>query len=487
MTPDFPQFNHVLGPMKPRRKPNNRHKTRRQFTLSNLEKVLSPLLPAGSIDTSLCKHQRKRLLFADLTFWSWLWQLFQANTSCREVVRQLQMLIGLSGLTCDEGSSAYCQARSKITLGFLRTMIVKTAQAAERLSPKRGILKNRPLRAMDGSSARLPDLPTIRKEYFQPTSQKEGAGFPVIKFCALFCVHTGVILAHMTGDLFKSEISLAGRLLKHLKKGDVIISDRGFCNYVLLWVMQSLGVDSIVRVSALVRHIDFRKAKTLLGPDDGIFEWKKPLVKPKWVSTALWARVPDQLRVRVIRYQIKKKKSRVKSIVLATTLLDPKDYPAAEVGQAFGLRWREEMAFDDIKTTMEMAHLKCRSPEMVRKELAMFLIVHNFIRCLMLKAAQQQNVPVESISFKGTMDAFRQCCVGMVQAKSKASREFLFRIFLGALAADALPHRPDRREPRAVKRIIKYPKLTCHRHKFEDVPARSKRRSAARKRTVVPI
>jgi hypothetical protein len=388
MTQDFPQLKHVLGPMKPK-KPRSNPKRCSKLTLHNLEKNLSSFLPAAALDGSLGDHKRNRLFPMERTFWSWLWQVFQFNTACREVVRQLQILLGLSGLTCDEGSSAYCQSRAKISMQLLKALISLTARAAAEKAAKRTILQARPLKTLDGSSARLPDLPEVKAKYPQPTSQKEGAGFPVIKFCAFFCVQTGAILAHATGNLFSAEISLAGRLLKHLKKGDILVTDRGFCNYVFLWILQRLGVDLIVRVPSLVRHIDFRKAKTLLGPKDGLFEWKKPLRCPKWVSLAVWSRVPDTILVRVIHFTIPNKKARVRSVILATTLLDPKEYPANEIGQAFGLRWREEMCFDDIKTTMQMANLKCKSPDMLEKELAMFLIAHNFIRCLMLNGAKQ--------------------------------------------------------------------------------------------------
>jgi len=160
-----------------------------------------------------------------------------------------------------------------------------------------------------------------------------------------------------------------------------------------------------------------------------------------------------------------------------TTLLDPKLYPATEIAEAYRLRWRQEMCFDDLKTTLHMAHLKSRTPVMAQKELCMFLIAHNLLRALMVQAAAQAQIKIEQISFKGTLDGFRQCSLGMAQAKSKAKRETLWEEFKRILAADSLPHRPGRREPRAVKRIIKYPKLHCHRPLFKDRLSRNKRRS----------
>ena len=135
------------------------------------------------------------------------------------------------------------------------------------------------------------------------------------------------------------------------------------------------------------------------------------------------------------------------------------------------------MCFDDLKTVLHMAHLKSKTPQMAQKELCVFLITHNLLRCLMVQAAAQARIPVAQVSFKGTLDGFRQCSQGLAQAKSKTAREALWQEFKRTLAADIVPYRPDRREPRAVKRIIKYPKLNCPRSLFKDRMSRNRRRS----------
>ena len=195
-----------------------------------------------------------------------------------------------------------------------------------------------------------------------------------------------------------------------------------------------------------------------------------------------WLELPEILTVRILQVRIPSGASRVKIVTLMTTLLDPVLYPPKEIAQAYRLRWREEMCFDDLKTTLHMAHLKCLTPPMVKKELCMFLIAHNFLRCLMAQAAAQAQIKIEQISFKGTMDGFRQCSVAMTQAKSKAKRIAVWHEFMAGLAADLLPDRPDRIEPRAVKRIIKYPKLTTYRRLYKDRMSRNQRRRQATKR-----
>jgi hypothetical protein len=386
------------------------------------------------------------------------------------------MLFCLHGQSLDEGTSAYCQSRSKIPLALLRQGVTSSAQAARQWVPSTTFLQARPLKAVDGSSVRLADTPKNQQHFPQPQSQHPGAGFPVMKIVGFFCVATGCLLACVTGNRFQSEISLAAQLFPSLIRRDLLVADRGFGSFVMAALLQSLGVDLIARVPTLIRRIDFRQGHRL-GSKDALFVWKKSKRRSPWMSLEQWLKLPQSLTVRVLRVRVSLPGLRVQTITLMTTLLDPKLYPAKQIAEAYRLRWRQEMCFDDLKTTLHMAHLKSKTPLAAQKELCMFLIAHNLLRCLMVQAAAQAHIKIEQISFKGTLDAFRQCSQGMAQAKSKAMRGSLWEEFKRILAADSLPHRPGRREPRAVKRVVKYPKLNCHRHRFKDRMSRNKRRS----------
>lgn len=459
----------------------------RQATLSQIEARLGPILPAGCLDNHASKdHSRHRLLPLSRTFWCWLWQILQCNTSCREVMKQVAMLFALQGRSIDENNSAYCQSRKRILPGLAQRIYIHIAQSAFAWAPVATRLQGRRLKALDGTSVRLADTPENRAAFPQPGSQNPGAGFPVMKIVALFCVAGGAILGHATGNLWMSEISLAAQLIDSLRAGDVLIVDRGFCNYALAAVLGRNKVEVIARVPTTVRHIDFRTGKRL-GSKDALFVWKKSKRPCRWMALDQWLGLPETLTVRVLRVRIHCRASRVKTLTLMTTLLDPVLYPARELAEAYGLRWRQEMCFDDLKTTLHMAHLKCLSPQMVKKEVGMFLIAHNLLRCLMAQAAAQARIKIEQISFKGTMDGFRQCSLAMAQAKSKAMRIAVWQEFMAGLAADALPDRPGRSEPRAIKRIIKYPKLTTYRSLYKDRMSRNARRRQATKRRAALI
>jgi hypothetical protein len=476
MTPDFPQFLKRLAPMGVRATRPAIQKLR-QATLGQIEQRLAGFLPDVCLQNNPAKdHSRERIYPLHRVFWCWLWQILQCNTACREVVRQVQMLFCLQGKSIDEGTSAYCQSRSKIPLTWLHQWVASSARAACKLVPATTFLQARPLKALDGSSLRLADTQKNQQAFPQPHSQHPGAGFPVMKIVALFCVASGSLRACVTGHRFQSEVSLAAQLFPSLTRGDVLVGDRGFGSFVVAACLQGLGVDLIARVPTRIRRIDFRQGRRL-GSKDALFIWHKSKQPSPWMPLAQWSGLPPSLTVRVLQVRVCLPGLRVKTITLITTLLDPKLYPAKEIAEAFRLRWRQEMCFDDLKTTLQMAHLKSKTPVMAQKELCMFLIAHNLLRCLMVQAAAQGQIKVEQISFKGTLDAFRQCSHGMAQAKSKAQRTALWEEFQRILATDSLPHRPGRREPRAVKRVTKYPKLNCHRRRFKDRLSRNKRRS----------
>jgi hypothetical protein len=481
MTPDFPQFIKRLAPMGPRSARQTVQKLR-QVTLGQIEQRLAGCLPVSCLKNNLAKdHSRERIYTLQRVFWCWLWQILQCNTACREVVRQVQMLFCLHGKPIDDGTSAYCQSRSKIPLALLRKLVTSSAQAARKLVPAWTLLQGRPLKSLDGSSLRMADTPKNQQLFPQPHSQHPGAGFPVMKIVALFCVASGSLLACVTGNRFQSEISLAAQLFPSLSRGDVLVSDRGFGRFVVAALLQILGVDLIARVPTRIRRIDFRKGRRL-GSKDALFVWNKSKTPSPWMPLEQWLGLPQSLTVRVLQVRVCLPGLRVQTITLMTTLLDPKLYPAKEIAEAYRLRWRQEMCFDDLKTTLHMAHLKSKTPVLAQKELSMFLIAHNLLRSLMVQAATQAQIKIERISFKGTLDAFRQCSQGMAQAKSKIKREALWEEFKRILATDSLPLRPGRREPRAVKRIIKYPKLNCLRRLYKDRLSRNRRRSLKLKR-----
>ena len=449
--------------------------TLRQSTLSQLQEHLRDLLPVPL----LCAedegpNSRHRIYSLRLTCECFLWQMLKPRTSCREVVRQVQALFRLHGRGyLDEGDSAYVQARHRLPRQRLEKVLVATAQAADRRVGSIGQLQGRPVKVADGSTTQLPDTAENQKRYPQPASQKKGCGFPVMKLVALFSLSSGAILNVILGSLRHHDLRLLRQLWEQLKKGDILLGDRAFGEYTTLAGLPTQGVDVVARLHHR-RKVDFRKARRL-GPGDGLFVWTKGCQQSQILSASEWALLPAQITVRIVRFTATIRGFRSRRITLVTTLLDPKLYPAQELIGLYARRWRLELCFRDLKTTMGMEQLRCKSPDMAEKELLAYLIAHNLIRCVIAQAVALHQVDLERVSFKGSVDALRQYSDAIAQARNRKMRRQLWEDLLLNLARDLVPNRPNRTEPRAVKRRPKpYPLLNKPRRKFKDVAHRNR-------------
>jgi hypothetical protein len=205
--------------------------------------------------------------------------------------------------------------------------------------------------------------------------------------------------------------------------------------------------------------------------------WKKPnnWERRRYLPLALWRRIAPELQVRILRYSLRRAGYRTRSLTLVTTLVDAQLYPAEQLALLYAKRWQIELWFRDIKTSMGMEVLRCQSPKMIHKELEMFFIAYNLIRCLIVQASREYAADIQRLSFKGTVDSVRQFSIAIVQARSRKKQTELIDALIHAIATDLVPERPGRREPRAVKRRPKpCAWLTKPRHKFKDSQHRNR-------------
>ena len=477
-TPFLPALRPMLAPMGSRTAQSLRRV--RAYTLCQLESALACWVPAGLFPKAPAKENSRDHHYTRWrSFWCMLWQALNPEASGREVVRQLQALFELEeGPTLSEEDGAYCRAKARLPLAEFPKVLAATAQAADRLAPPMTLLRSRPLKAIDGSALTLSDTLKNRSAY-PPLQCADRPSFPMLRLVVLFSVLGGAISAVASGSLAASELALFSSLSDQLVSGDILLGDRGFgCYPLIAWVKLSLGVDFIGRTT---RRVDGRRRLRRLARNDWLILWKRSATPSPWLSARQWAGLPTEMTLRAVKARCYAKGFRVRRITLVTTLLDPQLYPAQELFQAYLRRWRLEMCLDDLKTTLKMEFLRARSPQMAQKELLMRLIAHNLIRCTAAQAATEHHVALERISFKGSVDALRHFSHAMAQARSKKKRRQLWGQLLRTLAADLVPERPGRREPRAVKRKKnKYPRLNAPRRRFRDHPKRNLRRKRAR-------
>ncbi|HWT80877.1 MAG TPA: IS4 family transposase, partial [Candidatus Methylomirabilis sp.] len=311
---------------------------------------------------------------------------------------------------------------------------------------------DRPVRVVDGSSCSMPDTPELQRQFGQPEGQKPGCGFPVARLVVMFCWATGAVLDVVMGAYRSSELTLAPALWEHLQRGDIVLADRFYCTYVILAELLARRCDAVFRLhGGRSRTVDFRRGKRL-GRQDRQVTWDRSTVCPRGLSHPQWMALPEQLTVRILRFTTQVPGFRSRTIVVATTLLDPVAYPREEIAALYGDRWTVELRLRDIKTTLQMEVLRGKSADIVRKEILMHLLAYNLIRALMWQAAQKHGRSLHGLSFAGTVAHVNALAPYLWWYRGTRRSSLVYALLLEWIARDKLPHRPGRTEPRAVKR-----------------------------------
>jgi len=252
------------------------------------------------------------------------------------------------------------------------------------------------------------------------------------------------------------ETALLRQLASRFRPGDVVIADRYFSGFFLLvWLIRQ-GVDVVVRQHQL-RHTDFDRGRRL-GTKDHVVAWVRPQ-RPSWMDKATYTAMPETLVLR---------ETRVSGLTLVTTLLDAGQVSKQDLLALYHARWQVELDLRSIKTVMQMDVLRCKRPEMVKKEIAVHLLAYNLIRAVMAQAAFLGHVLPRQLSFKASLQLVRVFEENLRHAPQ--GRQSLRRTyFLAGIAQLRLPHRPGRFEPRVIKRRTQqHPLMTEPRNVLRD-------------------
>jgi hypothetical protein len=422
------------------------------------------------------RPERERVFTPWVTFWMFLGQVCSAAPTCREALRQGQAWLGSPKVRqkVSSNTAAYCQARARLPQAHLDTALQGTLTHLDKR--EKALRLGRPVRVVDGSSCSMPDTPENQARYPQPGRQKPGCGFPVMRFVAVFSLATGALLGVAQGALAVHERTLWRRLWDLLKRGDIALADRGFCSYADYCLLLQRGVDSVMRLHQ--RRSKGVKKRKRLGKNDWLVEWIKTAVRPQWMTPEQWKELPDTLLVRHVKIHVRIKGFRTQVLTIATTLCDADAYPAQVLADLYRQRWRAELFLRDIKITLGMDVLRCKTPALIQKEFTMHLIAYNLVRALMLEAATRYGRNGLDLSLAGALATVRQWAPALA-ARPKNQRRAALDAFFQCIATDTVPKRPNRLEPRARKRRPKnYPLLNKPRHQFREIQHRNKYKKA---------
>ncbi|MFM8877985.1 MAG: IS4 family transposase [Verrucomicrobiota bacterium] len=474
MTPFFPQFTHLFASHL------RSIQSSSASSIHQLAALFDRWIPAHLLSQADDgPHSRQRRWPFRLAFWTASWQFAQPGATCRTAIRQAQAWCLQSNQTPPPSeTSPYCQARAALPLERLQQIHDHLVREADQALATKDLWCSRRVQVIDSTTLCAADTAPNQAAFPQQSVQKPGCGFPILRLLAVMSLSTGMIVAWTKESLRSQELGLLQRLWEHFRKGDILLGDRGFACWGLLAQCQMRGVDAVFRVRGKLRS-DFRQGREL-DQFQRVVIWEKPKQKPRTVNDGEWRQLPQSLTLRLVRCRVENRGFRSCDVILVTTLLDTVSYPVIELGRLYRRRWLMELCLRNLKTTLGMEMLSAMNPENLDRELRLHLLVHNMVRRLMLETARQRGVALGQISFAGSVAAALEFSQAICSARSRKMRERIFRELLSILANDPVPIRPDRREPRALKRRPKpYQLLNCHRRLFQEIRHQNRYRKAA--------
>jgi putative transposase len=388
--------------------------------------------------------------------WSFLGQVLRdgKEASCQAAVARVAVYQEQQGQpvpTSDTGD--YCKARAKLSEAALHDLSVEVAAEVQTQADQKWLWKGRHAKVVDGFTFTMPDTPENQECYPSPRTQKKGIGLPIARVAAITSLATGCVLDLAVGP-YKGketgETALLRELLKSFSSGDVAVMDRYYCSFLMIALLLQHGVQTCARMHHQ-RKVDFRRGKRL-GSYDHLIVWTRP-ARPQWMDKVTYDTIPEAMELREIRYNLVEPGFRTKEMTIATTLTDVEEYSKEDIAQLYGFRWNSELDIRCVKQSLNLVHVRCKSPEMVRKELWTTILAYNLIRTTAAAAAGLHDKQPREISFTATCQyVLSSWMLRSCDPADPNQAELSYRRMLKHIAECQVANRPGRIEPRVIKR-----------------------------------
>ena len=352
------------------------------------------VLTGEAIERAFTQHDalfaEEDIFCTSIVLWAFLAQILRGGkgAACAAAVADIATYMQQTGGRAPSGDTGdYCRARSKLNLTALRGLVIEAAQQLQERADSSWRWKGLHAKLIDGFTFTMPDTPENQAAFPQQKSQRPGAGFPIARACAVLSLATAAIHDLNLGPYEGKETgesALLRGILDGLKGGDVAVFDRYFCSFMMLAILRRSGVHFCTRLHQR-RPRDFRQGQRL-GRDDRWVTWTRP-IRPSWMSKELYEQIPETMTLREVRFQVTVPGRRTETLIVVTSLIDPETYPPEDIAELYGYRWNAELDIRDIKQTLGLDHVRCKTPKMVRRELWVTLLAYNLVRKLIATAA----------------------------------------------------------------------------------------------------
>jgi len=414
--------------------------------------LLDPHLVQEALDREHARWRDGGVYSPAVTLWTFLGQVLDPDGSRRvAVARLIAALVARGEAPCSAETGPYCKARQRLPVGVLERLTRQSARALEAQANDAWLFKGRPVRLIDGTTVSMPDTKKNQQVFPQNPAQKPGLGFPIARLVAIISLATGAVLDVAIGPYLgkqSGETALFRLLWDALVAGDIVLGDRYFSSFFGIAPLIHRGVDVVFRMHQC-RKVDFRRGRRV-GVLDHVVFWPKP-ARPGWMDQATYDQFPARVAVREVRIKVEQAGFRVAELVLVTTLLDPVAFSKQDLADLYRRRWDVELDLRSIKVGMGMDVLRCKTPEMVQKEIRAHLLVSNVVRSAMARTARQAALKPRRLSFQGALQAIRAFDAA-IRGSRGSRRGELEDARCKAIATHRVGNRPGRCEPRAIKR-----------------------------------
>jgi len=445
----------VETPRKPR---HNRFDKVAEPFLRQAGLPFAEVLTGAGIERAFAEHDalfaQEDIFCTAIVLWAFLAQVLRGGkgAACASAVADIATYLQQTGSRVPSGDTGdYCRARSKLNLAALRGLVGEVAQQLEDGADPSWHWHGLHAKLIDGFTFTMPDTPQNQEEFPQQEGQSRGVGLPIARACAVLSLATAAIHDLNIGPYEGKETgesALLRGILDCLQAGDVAVFDRCFCSFMMLAILRQRGVHFCARLHQC-RPSDFRQGQRL-SRDDHLITWARPQ-RPTWMSEEEYAQIPQSMTLREVRFQVTVPGRRTETLIVVTSLIDPQTYPQEDIAQLYGYRWSAELDIRDIKQTLGLDHARCKTPDMVRRELWVTLLAYNLIRKLIATAAALHGKQPRQVGFtlacQTVLSSWMLLATGVCRDVPQ-----LWRLALERIATNEVANRPGRIEPRVLKR-----------------------------------
>jgi len=383
-----------------------------------------------TIQSKLPKHRRR--LYAPIeTLSMFVSQALSQDGSCQKVVNESAM----SDINRSVSTGGYCRARTRLSEDMVSQLAKAVASHNEQRVKSSWLWKGKKVYLVDGTTLAMPDTPANQDAFPQTSALCQGLGFPICRIVGIVSLSSGSLINAAVSPYHGKgacEQVLLRSLLSTFKCGDVVLADAFYSTYFLIEHMIANGIDIVFAQHGARKRVSNFDTGISLGKADHLITLTKPK-KPDWMREEDYDLKADVIKIRELKTGGK---------ILITTMLNPKRYPLKVIGELYKQRWQIEVDLRNIKSTLGLRTLHCKSPQMAIKELWVYFLAYNLIRSIMLASALYCSILPRMLSFKHTLQLL--FAYSAIEASSSCLLKLIGKKYIG--------HRTGRIEPRDIKK-----------------------------------